>query len=82
MMTMQSDWREKFEAADLEGLRRQLLDIGADYYGASELIQSFLNGRGYGVSVESARSAALEFGRSGFSLDSIGVVLDRAAMVV
>ena len=81
-MMMQPGWREKFEAADLEGLRRQLLDIGADYYGASELIQSFLSGRGYGVSPESARSAALEFGRSGFSLDSIGVALDRAAMVV
>lgn len=82
MMIMEQNWREKFEAADLEALRRQLLDIGADYYGASELIQSFLNGRGYGVSPESARSAALEFGRRGFSLDSIGVVLDRAAMVV
>lgn len=80
-MMMDQSWREKFEAADLEALRRQLLDLGADYYCASEVIQAFLNGRGYGISPESARVTALEFGRTGFSLDSIGIALGRAAMV-
>lgn len=80
-MMIEQSWRGKFEAADLESLRRQLLDLGADSYGASEVIQAFLHGRGFGVSPESARVAAIEFGRAGFSLDSIGVALERAAMV-
>jgi hypothetical protein len=70
----------KFETDDVRELRRQLLQIGADYDGAGEIIQAFLTGHGYGVSPQTARSAAIEFGVAGCSLDSIRTVLDRAAL--
>src|ERR1035437_1177816 len=41
---------EKFTAADLSSLREELLQSGLDSWQAAELISSFLNVRGYGVS--------------------------------
>jgi hypothetical protein len=70
----------KFEVADLQELRKDLLQAGADYVGAGEIIQAFLTGHGYGVSPQSARSAAIEFAVAGCSLDSIRSALDRAAL--
>lgn len=64
---------------DLEGLRNNLLQIGPDYCGASEIIRAFLTGRGYGISPASAHAAAVEFGRRGCSLDGIALALSQAA---
>jgi len=66
---------------DLEGLRTHLLQIGPDYCGASEVIRAFLTGRGYGISPEMARLAAIEFGRSGCSLEGIKQAISQAAQV-
>ncbi len=64
---------------ELEILRTHLLQIGPDYRSASELIRAFLNGHGYGVSPETARLAAIEFGRQGCSLEGIRQALAGAA---
>ncbi|MGH9542007.1 MAG: hypothetical protein ACRD2H_09010 [Terriglobales bacterium] len=71
---------DKFPASDLQNLRSQLLSMGADYDGAAEVIQAFLSGRGYGISPESARHAAVAFGTQGCSLDSIRQALNAAAL--
>lgn len=71
----------QIEREDLEGLRNHLLQLGPDYCGASEVIRAFLTGRGYGVSPESARWAAIEFGRLGCSLDGIAQAIAGAAQV-
>lgn len=69
------------EREELEDLRRDLLQIGPDYCGASEVIRAFLTGRGYGISPAVAQEAAVEFGRAGCSLDSIRRALHGAALV-
>ena len=48
---------EKFTATDLSSLREELLQSGLDSWQAAELISSFLNVRGYGVSNHGARGA-------------------------
>lgn len=68
-----------FDVAELARLRSQLLQLGPDYNGAGEVIQAFLTGRGYGISPELARNAAVEFGASRCSMESIGRVLEHAA---
>jgi hypothetical protein len=64
---------------ELETLRGHLLEMGPDYCGASEIIRSFLNLHGYGVSPAAAHNAAVEFGRLGCSVDSIASALAQAA---
>ncbi len=49
---------EKFPAVELSGLREDLLQAGLDSRQVAELIRGFLTERGYGVSVDDARSAA------------------------
>lgn len=71
---------EKFAAHDLQELRHQILAMGADYDGAAEVIQTFLTGRGYGISPESARHAVVAFGAEGCSLGSIRELLNAAAL--
>ncbi|HXE30224.1 MAG TPA: hypothetical protein VN515_00325 [Terriglobales bacterium] len=70
---------EHIEREDLEGLRTHLLQLGTDYCGASEVIRAFLSGRGYGISPAGAQAAAVEFGRSGCSLDGILNAIAAAA---
>ena len=70
--------RVEIDREDLEGLRVHLLQIGPDYCGASEIIRAFLNGHGYGISPEKARTAAIEFGRQGCSLEGIAQALSQA----
>ena len=71
---------EKFTAADLSSLREELLQSGLDSWQAAELISSFLNVRGYGVSNHAARGAvaAIEFG----SLTSMREELEKLAFVM
>ena len=84
-MTMQEETRMDatafvaLDAEELEMLRGHLLRIGPDYCGASEVIRAFLNGRGFGISPEAARWAAVEFGRQGCTMLGMAQVLSRAA---
>ncbi|MHB8734850.1 MAG: hypothetical protein ACYC6M_06055 [Terriglobales bacterium] len=70
---------EKFSSDDLRSLRSHLVQLGADYAGASEVIRAFTSD--HGISPESARMAALEFGMSKCSLDSIRRALNAAALL-
>ena len=71
---------EKFTATDLSSLREELLQSGLDSWQAAELISSFLNVRGYGVSNHAARGAvaAIESG----SLTSMREELEKLAYVM
>jgi hypothetical protein len=71
---------EKFTATDLSSLREELLQSGLDSWQAAELISSFLNVRGYGVSNHAARGAvsAIESG----SLAAMREELEKLAYVM
>ena len=71
---------EKFTATDLSSLREELLQSGLDSWQAAELISSFLNVRGYGVSHHAARGAvaAIESG----TLTAMREELEKLAYVM
>lgn len=73
---------EKFPVTDLSDLRDELLRAGLDSRQYSELIRSFLTGRGYGASFEEAAKAA---GRSAVlfgPLQGIQETLERVAVLM
>ena len=72
---------EKFTVMEVAELRSELLQSGLDARDAAELMQTFLAGRGYGVSLESARAAAFKVEGSGCSLEVMQQELNRIAMV-
>jgi len=72
---------EKFSALEVAELRIELIHSGMDARDAAELMQTFLAGRGYGVSLEAARAAAFTVEGSGCSLEVMQRELDRIAMV-
>ena len=72
---------EKFSALEVAELRSELLHSGLDACGTAEVMQSFLVGHGYGVSVEAARAAAFAVEGSGCSLEVMQRELDRIALV-
>lgn len=72
---------EKFPSTELQELRDGLLQNGLDSWQAADLISSFLAGRGYGVSRQSARDAVIHF-ESGHSIDCIQAELEKLAMVM
>ncbi len=73
---------EKFPMLELQELRDGLLQNGLDSWQAAELISSFLSGRGYGVSRQSARDAVIRFEGIGHSIDCIQAELEKLAMVM
>lgn len=73
---------EKFPAVELQELRESLLQNGVDSWQAADLISSFLAGRGYGVSRQSARDAVSRFDMVGHSIDSMQQELEKLALVM
>jgi hypothetical protein len=73
---------EKFPAADLYGLREELLQSGLDSWQAGDLIACFIAGRGYGVSRVSARNAAFLIGADGCSIERIQEEFEKLALVM
>ena len=73
---------EKFPAAELSGLREDLMQSGLDSWQAADLISSFLVGRGYGVSTVSARNAASRIGADGCSLQRMQEEMEKLALVM
>ena len=57
MMTPGAGKPEKFSVTELTALRNDLLQNGVDHWQAAEMLTLFLNGRGYGISRQSARAA-------------------------
>jgi hypothetical protein len=72
---------EKFSVLEVAELRFELLQSGLDARDVAELMQTFLAGRGYGVSLEAARAAAFTIEGSGCSLEVMQRELDRIATV-
>jgi len=72
---------DKFSVLDIAELRSELLHSGLDARDTADVMQSFLSGRGYGVSVEAARAAAFAVEGSGCSLEVMQRELNRIAMV-
>ena len=73
---------EKFATSDLNALRNDLLQTGLDSFQAAELIASFLNGRGYGVSQEDALAAATRIESERSSAEAMQVELERIALTM
>jgi hypothetical protein len=73
---------EIFSDADLAGLREELLKAGLDSWQAADLISSFLAERGYGVSTQDARKAALLMETVGCSLKCLQAELEKLAHVM
>jgi len=59
-----------------------LKQSGLDHWQAAELIGSFLNVRGYGVSSHAARGAASRIESVGCSLKSMQEELEKLALVM
>ena len=73
---------EKFPTLELQELRDGLLQQGLDSWQAADLISSFLAGRGYGVSRQSARDVVLRSEGNTYSIDGIQAELEKLAMVM
>jgi hypothetical protein len=72
---------EKFSTMEVAVLRSELLQGGLDARDAADLMQNFLAGRGYGVSLEAARAAAYKVEGSGCSLEVMQRELERIAWI-
>ena len=72
---------EKFSEPELTALRTELLQGASDFREAAEVMQMFLVGRGYGVSPEEARTAALRAEVAGCSIEVIQRELESIALV-
>ncbi len=73
--------REKFSVPELTALKSELLQ-GFDSKDASELLQMFLAGHGYGVSAEEARNAVARVGLAGCTLEAFQRELESIALVM
>jgi hypothetical protein len=73
---------EKFPAAELRDLRNGLLQSGLDTWQAAELISSFLNGRGYGVSRQLVLDSLPRMDARMASLEGMQEELEKLAMVM
>jgi hypothetical protein len=72
----------KFSAEDVGSLRSELLGAGLDTWQAAELVSSFLNARGYGISTDGARSVVTRFDGSHSTLESMHQELEQLALVM
>jgi hypothetical protein len=72
---------EKFFLPELAELRTELLQ-GFDSRDAAELLQMFLAGHGYGVSVEEARHAVSKTGMPGGTLEAFQRDLETIALMM
>ncbi|MDQ2834204.1 MAG: hypothetical protein M3Y50_10740 [Acidobacteriota bacterium] len=73
---------ERFAEDDLTGLRADLMKSGLDSWQAAELISSFLNNRGYGVSKHDARKAVFRMESIACSLGCLQEELEKIAQVM
>lgn len=73
---------ERFPRVELCELREELLQVGLDNWQAADLISSFLTGRGYGVSRQSARDAVSRLDGIASSVDRMQAELEKLAMVM
>lgn len=70
---------EKFPAADLTGLRTELMQSGIDSFQAAELITAFLASRGYGADPGSVREVVFRLEGTTCPVDCMQRELERVA---
>ena len=73
---------EKFTDDDLCCLRNELLHSGLDSFQVADLLAGFLAQRGYGVSNEQARAAAVYLEARGCTLPYLQEQLEKLAFVM
>lgn len=73
---------ERFTPNDLENLHHRLSDASLDSFQAAEIVASFLNGRGYGVSNHDARLAVMRIDTARWSAERMQSELERVARVM
>jgi hypothetical protein len=73
---------EKFPDDELFLLRNELLHSGLDSFQVADLLAGFLVQRGYGVSNEQARTAAVLIGSEGCTLPCLQAELEKLAFVM
>jgi hypothetical protein len=81
-MTTAGNGIEKFSAADLAGLREELLHAHLDSWQAADVISHYLVTRGYGVSAPAARSTATRLESAGYPVDRMQEEFERLALVM
>jgi len=75
--------REAFSMSELTSLRNDLMQGGlADAWEAAELVQVFLNGRGYGVSPQAAMDAVGRVEMAGCTLPVLQHEMESLALVM
>ncbi|HEX4066680.1 MAG TPA: hypothetical protein VHZ09_11715 [Acidobacteriaceae bacterium] len=73
---------EKFPAAELAGLRTELLQSGVDSWQAAEMVTSFLSGRGYGADRGMVREAVVRLEANACSFECMQQELERVAYMM
>jgi hypothetical protein len=73
---------EKFPDDELCLLRKELLHAGLDSFQVADLLAGFLVQRGYGVSNEQARNAAVFIEARGCTLPCLQAELEKLAFVM
>ena len=74
---------EAFSMSELTSLRNDLMQGGlADAWEAAELVQVFLNGRGYGVSPQAAMDAVGRVEMAGCTLPVLQHEMESLALVM
>ena len=79
---MASDRVEKFQVAELSGLRTELLQAGMDSWQAAELVKTFLMGHGYGADPAMVREAVLRLEMNSCSVERMQSELEQVAYVM
>ncbi len=75
--------KEAFSMSELTSLRNDLMQGGlADAREAAELVQVFLNGRGYGVSPQAAMDAVGRVEMAGCALPVLQHEMENLALVM
>lgn len=72
----------KFTSEDVASLRMELLQSGLDNWQSAELVSSFLNARGYGVSSEGARNVMTRIDSFHCNLACMHAELEQIALVM
>lgn len=70
---------EKFPAAELSGLRTELMQSGVDSFQAAEMITAFLASRGYGADPVQVREVVTRLESNACPVDCIQQELERVA---
>ena len=80
---MHSELRvEKFPDSDLQALRIMLMQVELDTSQASELVSTFLKGRGYGVDTGLVQDAVLRIDEGECAPERMQAELERVALVM